>query len=186
MSSDPDFEHYLQSRTLNGLVRGWFERLPHDSINEWADLREAFAARFSVRRACFKEPHKITKIVRKANESLTTFKERWTVKTGFIMGVSEIMRISSFMDSVKSSELAKRFSNKVPTTMNEMMERLDDFVQSEEATPVLNSLIGKQESPIAKYLFRPIEGTFGLVRGNREDMTIETGTGKEIHIARTS
>ncbi|GJV93021.1 hypothetical protein Tco_1540834 [Tanacetum coccineum] len=79
------------------------------------------------------EPHEITKIVRKANDSLTTFKERWTVETGFIMGVLEVMKISSFMDTVKSPELAKHFSNKVPTTVNEMMERLDDFVRSEEA-----------------------------------------------------
>ncbi|GJS24958.1 reverse transcriptase domain-containing protein [Tanacetum coccineum] len=43
------------------------------------------------------------------------------------------MKISSFMDSVKSPELAKRFSDKVPTTVNEMMERLDDFVRSEVA-----------------------------------------------------
>ncbi|GJV11187.1 hypothetical protein Tco_1352728 [Tanacetum coccineum] len=63
-------------QTLDGPARGWFERLPHDSINEWVVLREAFAARFSVRRACFKEPHESTKIIRKANESLTTFKER--------------------------------------------------------------------------------------------------------------
>nr|GEV33006.1 hypothetical protein [Tanacetum cinerariifolium] len=97
-------------------------------INEWADLREAFATRYSIRRACFKEPHEITKILKKANESLKTFKERWTLETGFIMGVPEVMKISSFMDSVKSPELAKRFSNKVPTTMNEMMERLDDFI----------------------------------------------------------
>ncbi|GJV09811.1 reverse transcriptase domain-containing protein [Tanacetum coccineum] len=68
-----------------------------------------------------------------ANESLTVFKERWTVETGFIMGVPEVMKISSFMDSVKSPELAKRFSDKVPTMVNEMMERLDDFVRSEAA-----------------------------------------------------
>nr|GEV68733.1 reverse transcriptase domain-containing protein [Tanacetum cinerariifolium] len=93
--------------------------IPLKNINEWADLREAFAAMYSVRRACSKEPHGITQIVRKANESLTAFKERWTVETGFIMGVPEVMKISSFMDSVKSPELAKRFSNKVPTTANE-------------------------------------------------------------------
>ncbi|GJW99395.1 reverse transcriptase domain-containing protein [Tanacetum coccineum] len=120
-------------QTLDGSARGWFERLPHDSINEWAELREAFAARYSVRRACFKEPHEITKIVRKANESLTAFKERWTVEMGFIMGVPEVMKISSFMDSVKSPKLAKRFSEKVPATVNEMIERLDDFVRSEES-----------------------------------------------------
>nr|GEX37827.1 reverse transcriptase domain-containing protein [Tanacetum cinerariifolium] len=37
------------------------------------------------------------------------------------------------MDLVKSPELAKCFLDKVPTTVNEMMERLDDFVRSEEA-----------------------------------------------------
>nr|GEV57016.1 hypothetical protein [Tanacetum cinerariifolium] len=120
-------------QTLDGSARGWIERLPLDNINEWADLREAFVARFSVRRACFKEPCEITKIIRRANESLTAFKERWMVETGFIMVVPEIMKISSFMDSVKSPELAKHFSEKVPTTVNEMMERSDDFVRSKEA-----------------------------------------------------
>ncbi|GJY04563.1 hypothetical protein Tco_0370503 [Tanacetum coccineum] len=78
------------------------------------DLREAFTTRYSVRKACFKEPHEITKIIRRANESLTAFKERWTVETGFIMGVLEIMKISSFMDSLKYPKLAKRFSDKAP------------------------------------------------------------------------
>ncbi|GJS76729.1 reverse transcriptase domain-containing protein [Tanacetum coccineum] len=54
--------------TYNGSARGWFEHLPYDNINEWAELRDAFAARYSARRACFTEPHEITKIVRKANE----------------------------------------------------------------------------------------------------------------------
>nr|GEY91264.1 reverse transcriptase domain-containing protein [Tanacetum cinerariifolium] len=31
-------------QTLDGSARGWFEHLTHDSINEWAELREAFAA----------------------------------------------------------------------------------------------------------------------------------------------
>nr|GEW25089.1 reverse transcriptase domain-containing protein [Tanacetum cinerariifolium] len=123
----------MLQQTLDRSARGWFERLPHDTINEWAELREAFAGRFSVRRAYFKEPYEIIKIIKKANESLTTFKERWMVETGFIMGVPKVMKISSFMDSVKSPELAKRFSDKVPTTVNEMMKRLDDFVRSKEA-----------------------------------------------------
>ncbi|GJX05049.1 reverse transcriptase domain-containing protein [Tanacetum coccineum] len=83
-------------------------------------------------KACFKKPHEITKIVRRANESLTAFKERWTVETGFIMGVPEVMKISSFIDSLKCPELAKRFSDKTPTTVTEMMRRLDDFVRSEK------------------------------------------------------
>ncbi|GJY39603.1 reverse transcriptase domain-containing protein [Tanacetum coccineum] len=120
-------------QTLDGSARGWFERLLARSINEWYELREAFAARYLVQKACFKEPHEITKIVRRENESLMAFKERWIVKTSFILGVPEVMKISSFMDSLKCPKLAKRYSDKVPRTVEEMMVRLDDFVRSEEA-----------------------------------------------------
>ncbi|GJS83781.1 reverse transcriptase domain-containing protein [Tanacetum coccineum] len=120
-------------QTLDGSARGWFESLSPNSIDEWWKLREAFTTRYSIRKACYKEPHEITKIVRKANETLTAFKERWTVETGFIIGVPEVMKISSFMDSVKSPELAKRFASNVPKTVDEMMKRLDEFVRAEEA-----------------------------------------------------
>ncbi|GJX99267.1 reverse transcriptase domain-containing protein [Tanacetum coccineum] len=111
-------------QTLDGSARGWFESLPPNSIDEWWRLREAFTTRYSTRKACYKEPHEITKIVRKANETLTAFKERWTVETGFIIGVPEVMKISSFMDSVKSPELAKRFASNVPKTGTRLHQRL--------------------------------------------------------------
>ncbi|GJW88661.1 hypothetical protein Tco_0164001 [Tanacetum coccineum] len=78
-------------------------------------------------------PHEITKVVRRANETLPVFKERWTVETGLIMGVPDVMKISSFMDSIKSPELAKRFSGNIPKTVDEMMRRVDEFVRAEEA-----------------------------------------------------
>ncbi|GJZ72809.1 hypothetical protein Tco_0636955, partial [Tanacetum coccineum] len=96
-------------QTLDRYARRWFERLLAGSINEWSELREVFAARYSVRKACFKEPHEITKIVRKENESLTSFKERCTIENGFILGVPKFMKISAFMDSLKCPELAKSF-----------------------------------------------------------------------------
>nr|GFA17510.1 hypothetical protein [Tanacetum cinerariifolium] len=55
------------------------------------------------------------------------------METGFIMGVLEVMKISSFMDSLKFLKLAKRFSDKASTTVTEMMRRLDDFVRLEKA-----------------------------------------------------
>ncbi|GJU14185.1 reverse transcriptase domain-containing protein [Tanacetum coccineum] len=68
-------------QTLDGSARRWFESLSPNSIDEWWKLRDAFTTRYSTRRACYKEPHEITKIVRKANETLTAFKERWTMET---------------------------------------------------------------------------------------------------------
>ncbi|GKD89162.1 reverse transcriptase domain-containing protein, partial [Tanacetum coccineum] len=120
-------------QTLDRGARGWFESLLLNSINEWYQLREAFTNRYSIRRACYKEPHKITKVLRRANETLPAFKERWTVETGLIMGVPEVMKILSFMDSIKSPELAKRFSSSIPKIVDEMMRRVDEFVRAEEA-----------------------------------------------------
>nr|GEZ99528.1 reverse transcriptase domain-containing protein [Tanacetum cinerariifolium]GFA00039.1 reverse transcriptase domain-containing protein [Tanacetum cinerariifolium] len=141
---------WMFQQTLDGSARGWFERLPHDSINEWAELREAFAARFSVRRACFKEPHEITKIIEKANESLTAFKK-----------------------------------DKVPTTVTEMMERLDDFVRSEEAYASTDLPKGEPGSPITRYLSLSIGGvpvrSKMLVWWSREEMSLEIITGEEMY-----
>nr|GEW71682.1 hypothetical protein [Tanacetum cinerariifolium] len=79
------------------------------------------------------DPTKITKIIRRAYETLVAFKERWIIETGFITSVPEVMKIASFMDSHKFPKLAKRYSDNVPKTVDEMMTRLDDFVRSEEA-----------------------------------------------------
>ncbi|GJY85693.1 reverse transcriptase domain-containing protein, partial [Tanacetum coccineum] len=75
----------------------------------------------------------------------------WTVEVGFIMGVPKIMKISSFMDSLKCPELVKRFSNKAPTTMNEMMKRLDDFVCSKKSFAQIELPKGKQENNIKSH-----------------------------------
>ncbi|GJT65653.1 reverse transcriptase domain-containing protein [Tanacetum coccineum] len=74
-------------QTLDGSARGWFKNLSQGSIDTWVELRQQFTTRFSTRRACFKDPTEITKIMRNANKTLMAFKERWIVETCFIIGV---------------------------------------------------------------------------------------------------
>jgi hypothetical protein len=120
-------------QTLDDAARGWFDRLPRGSIDSWDELSERFIQRFALRRKYIRDPMEITKIIRKANEALSEFKERWTDEASRISGVPEVMQISSFMDGCKSPELAKRFSEKIPRTVTEMMIRVDDFIRSERA-----------------------------------------------------
>ncbi|GKF57220.1 hypothetical protein Tco_0170757 [Tanacetum coccineum] len=68
-----------------------------------------------------------------ANEMFPDFKERWTEEMGYIQGVLEVMQISAFMINSKCQELARRFADRVPRTVTEMMQRVDDFVKFEEA-----------------------------------------------------
>ncbi|GKF20353.1 reverse transcriptase domain-containing protein, partial [Tanacetum coccineum] len=132
-------------QTLDGPARGWFDRLLNGCIDNWMDLREAFVERFSLRRKCCKDPTEVSKIIRKANETLPDFKERCTEEMSYIPDVLIVMQISSFMSNSKCPELARRFSDQVPKTLTEMMKRVDDFVKSEEAFK--NTELPKGELP---------------------------------------
>ncbi|GJZ72541.1 hypothetical protein Tco_0636392 [Tanacetum coccineum] len=59
--------------------------------------------------------------------TLVAFQGKVDVRYSFITGVPEVMKISSFMDAYKCLELAKRYSDKVPRTVDVMMTRVDDF-----------------------------------------------------------
>ncbi|GJT64395.1 reverse transcriptase domain-containing protein [Tanacetum coccineum] len=80
-----------------------------------------------------KDLTEISKIVRKANETLPNFKEMWVSESNAIPNVPELMQISSFMISYKCPELAKRFSDSIPKTVDELLKRVDDYLRSEEA-----------------------------------------------------
>nr|GFB51566.1 reverse transcriptase domain-containing protein [Tanacetum cinerariifolium] len=69
---------------------------------------------FGMLKACDKDPTKISKIIRRANETLPHFKERWVSESNAIPNVPELMQISSFMSSHKCPELEKRFSDNLP------------------------------------------------------------------------
>nr|GEU61937.1 reverse transcriptase domain-containing protein [Tanacetum cinerariifolium] len=99
---------------------------------EW-QMPEKFVERFALRRKCCKDHTKVSKIIRRANETLPDFKERWTEEMSYIQDVSEVMQISTFMSNSKCPELARRLSDQVPKTVTEMMKKVDDFVKSEEA-----------------------------------------------------
>nr|GEV94406.1 reverse transcriptase domain-containing protein [Tanacetum cinerariifolium] len=95
-------------QTLDGPAKGWFEQMPNRCIDGWADLREKFTKRFALGRKCSKDPTKISKIDRKANETLLNFKERWTEEMGYIQRVPK--RVDDFVKSeeaYKSTELPK-------------------------------------------------------------------------------
>ncbi|GKD10577.1 reverse transcriptase domain-containing protein, partial [Tanacetum coccineum] len=120
-------------QTLDGKAREWFDKLPSGNIDNWGSLREKFLNRFGMLKACDKDPTEISRIARRANETLLHFKERWVSESNAIPNVPELMQISSFMSSHKCLELAKRFSDNIPKTVDDMLKRGDDYLWSEEA-----------------------------------------------------
>nr|GEV74496.1 hypothetical protein [Tanacetum cinerariifolium] len=98
-----------------------------------ADLRERVSERFSLRRRYSKDPTKVSKIIRRSNETLPDFTKRWTKEMGYIQGIPKLMQIFAFMTNSKCPELACRLADRIPQTVTKMMQRVDDFVKSEEA-----------------------------------------------------
>nr|GEW73906.1 reverse transcriptase domain-containing protein [Tanacetum cinerariifolium] len=101
-------------QTLDEPAKGWFDRMPNSCIENWTDLREKFAERFSLKMKCSKDLTEVSKIIRRANETLPDFKERWTEKISYIQGVLEVMQISAFMSNSNCPELARRFADQRP------------------------------------------------------------------------
>nr|GEW29323.1 hypothetical protein [Tanacetum cinerariifolium] len=108
---------WMFQQTQDGKARVWFDKLLLDSIDNWGDLQEKFLNRFGMLKACAKDPMKISKIVRRASETLPSFKERWVSESNAIPNVPELMQISSYMSSHKCPELSKRFSDNIPKTI---------------------------------------------------------------------
>ncbi|GJU71626.1 reverse transcriptase domain-containing protein [Tanacetum coccineum] len=104
-------------QTLDGKARAWFDKLPPGSIDNWDSLQEKFLNRFRMLKACDKDPTKILKIARRANETLPHFKKTWVSESNAIPNVPELMQMSSFMSSHKCPELVKRFSDSVATIL---------------------------------------------------------------------
>ncbi|GJX99094.1 reverse transcriptase domain-containing protein [Tanacetum coccineum] len=103
-----------------------------ENQEEWP-MPEKFLSRFGMLKACDKDPTRILKIVRKANETLPHFKERWVSESNAIPNTPKLMQISSFMSSHKCPKLAKCFSDNIPKIVDEMLKRVDDYLRSEEA-----------------------------------------------------
>ncbi|GJW16734.1 reverse transcriptase domain-containing protein [Tanacetum coccineum] len=122
---------YMFQQTLEGIARGWFDKLPNRCIDEWFELKRRFLIRFSQRKRCFKDPTEIHKIQRRANETLPVFKERFIEVSGRILDIPEIMQIGAFMYGHKCPELSKKFTVKIPRTVDEIMERVDGILRSE-------------------------------------------------------
>ncbi|GJU66392.1 reverse transcriptase domain-containing protein [Tanacetum coccineum] len=154
--SDEEIEVNEKGKAKAGdedLIRAWFDKLPSSSIDNWGDLQRRFLNKFGMLKACDKDPTEISKIARRANETLPNFKERWVSESNAILNVPELMQIPSFMSSHKCPELSKRFSDNdnIPKTVDEMLKRVDDYLQSEEAFCIHRSLPRRGIPRIERY-----------------------------------
>ncbi|GJU23351.1 hypothetical protein Tco_1156693 [Tanacetum coccineum] len=94
-------------------------------------VSQKFLEEFSQQKRYDKDPTEIHGIKRRQNEGLQAFMDRFKSKSSHIKGVPLVLRISDFMHGHGHPELAKKFNDKIPKTVDEMFERVKAFIRGE-------------------------------------------------------
>nr|GFA44132.1 reverse transcriptase domain-containing protein [Tanacetum cinerariifolium] len=143
--SDPDdhlkifesaatIENWPQPVWCHMLVRNaqnWFRKLPRRSIDGFKELRRAFRLNFTQRKKCAKNPVELARVKQRQGESTSAYVERYKDECIHVKACPEILKISGFMNGINNPELIKRLSNRVPQTLDELMQRTRSFIQGE-------------------------------------------------------
>ncbi|GKA97334.1 reverse transcriptase domain-containing protein [Tanacetum coccineum] len=124
---------HMFNSTLTGNARVWFDDLPPESIDSYNDLREAFLKNYLQQKKCIRDPIVLHNIKQRDGESTEDFIQRYKSESGNVKGAPECMRISGFVHGITNPELIKRFHEKIPKTVDEMMQVATSFLQGQEA-----------------------------------------------------
>ncbi|GKC15138.1 reverse transcriptase domain-containing protein, partial [Tanacetum coccineum] len=100
---------HMFSSTLTGNARVWFDDLPPESIDMLYNIKQ------------------------RDRESTEDFIQMYKSESGNLKGAPKCMRIFRFVHGITNPELIKRFLEKIPKTVDEMMQVATSFLQGQEA-----------------------------------------------------
>ncbi|GJY64523.1 hypothetical protein Tco_0465983 [Tanacetum coccineum] len=83
----------------------------------------------NAQKKCIRDPIVLHNIKQRDGESTEDFIQRYKSESGNVKGAPECMRISGFMHGITNPELIKRFHEKIPKTVDEMMQVATSFLQ---------------------------------------------------------
>ncbi|GKB45095.1 reverse transcriptase domain-containing protein [Tanacetum coccineum] len=106
---------------------------PPESIDSYNDLREAFLKNYLQQKKCIRDPIVLHNIKQRDGESTKDFIQRYKSESGNVKGAPECMRIFGFVHGITNPELIKRFHEKIPKTVDEMLQVPTSFLQGQEA-----------------------------------------------------
>ncbi|GJY12137.1 hypothetical protein Tco_0381446 [Tanacetum coccineum] len=102
-------------------------------MESYNDLREAFLKNYLQQKKCIRDPIVLHNIKQRDGESTEDFTQRYKSESGNVKGAPECMRISGFVHGITNPELIKRFHEKIPKTVDEIMQVATSFLQGQEA-----------------------------------------------------
>jgi hypothetical protein len=107
--------------------------LPNESIGSWGELESQFARNFC---STYKRPAPLEEVkacVQRKGEALRSYIQRWSVIKNSTEDVSDERAIDAFSAGLRRSDLVEEIGRTRPTTVAELMEEANKFVDGEDA-----------------------------------------------------
>jgi hypothetical protein len=118
---------------LSDTARAWLEDLPPRQIHDWNDLVRVFEGNFKGTYVCPGNSRDLRSCKQKPDESLHDYIRRFSKQRTELPNITDSDVIMAFLSGTTCKELVRELGRNTPTTANELMDIITNYVTGEEA-----------------------------------------------------
>jgi hypothetical protein len=105
---------------------------PPQNIYSYEELKSKLLRNFSQQRKTIRSPNEILHIRRNDDEKVEAFMEHYINESMCIRDVPEVMKISSFINGVRHTQLCEKLGEEFPSTFDNLVDKVRAFVSGED------------------------------------------------------
>jgi hypothetical protein len=119
--------------TLSGNARDWFRKLPPNSVDQFKELSKIFLTEFLPFRIMKKPSGYLLSLHQRSNESLKEFMAQFNREKVTVEDPTEDMVFAAIYQGISLEEpLMKKLVRKQPSTLQGLMDKIEEFINQEE------------------------------------------------------
>ncbi|XP_043805304.1 uncharacterized protein LOC122721516 [Manihot esculenta] len=119
--------------TLTGPARAWFNNLEAGSIRSFRDLANAFISRFVAGVSADRKTSYLETVRQRRDESLREYVARFNTEALQIPELDEGRAVEAMQKGTTSPEFFGSLSRKPPTSLAELMKRVEKYIRQDDA-----------------------------------------------------
>jgi hypothetical protein len=138
--------------TLAGNARDWFRKLPPNSVDQFKELSKIFLTEFLAFRTRKKPSGYLLSLHQQGNESLKEFMARFNREKATVEDPTEDMIFAAIYQGISPEEpLMKKLIRKQPSTLQGLMDKVEEFINQEETLKSMaSSRLPRETAPEKK------------------------------------
>jgi hypothetical protein len=137
--------------TLFGNARDWFRKLPSNSVDQFKELSKIFLTKFLAFRTKKKPSRYLLSLHQQSNESLKEFMAQFNREKVTVEDPTEDMIFATIYQGISPEEpLMKKLVWKQPSSLQGLMDKVEEFINQEETLKAMASSRLTQETASEK------------------------------------